>query len=399
MNISEIQSALQELDLDGWLFYSFRGSDPIATEILRIGTGGPLATRRWFYLIPRVGEPVKIVHAIERDSLAHLPGKKLVYLPWKQLHGFVKSELHALTSGRSPRVAMQYSPNGAIPYVSRVDAGIVELIRSFGVDVVTSATLVQKFQSTLTDQQLVSHEQAAKDVYEIVHGAFSEIGKRIKNHIPTTEYDIQQYIMNQFADRSLVTHDAPIVGVNANSASPHYEPTIDVHAPIKEGDFVLIDLWAKCMGADCVYADITWTGYVGTKVPDEITSVFNIVRDARDAAAEFVRDEITSGRPVSGADVDDVCRDVIAAAGYGDLFIHRTGHSIQTEIHANGANIDNLETQDTRLLIPRTLFSIEPGIYLEHRFGIRSEIDMYVAEKEARITGGEPQREIVRILS
>ncbi len=399
VRIAEIQSALKEANIDGWLFYSFRGNDPIAGEILEMAPGGPMATRRWLYLIPQTGEPVKIVHSIERDTLAHLPGRKLIYLPWKQLHGFIKDELLALAPGRAPRVAMQYSPNGAIPYVSRVDAGTIELIRSFGVEVVTSATLVATFESTVSDEQLASHETAAKYLYEIVQNAFDEVGRRLKNRMPTTEYDIQRNIMNAFADRGMVTHDAPIVGVNGNAASPHYEPTIDLNAPIKEGDFVLIDLWAKLMEPASIYADITWTGFVGKQAPDEMTRVFNIVRDARDAAAQFVIDAVRAGRPISGAQVDDVSRGVIVKAGYGEHFIHRTGHSIQTEIHGNGANIDNLETEDSRLLIPRTLFSIEPGIYLEGRFGVRSEIDMYVGEREARVTGGSPQRELLCVLA
>lgn len=399
MRLAEIQTALQEQNLDGWLFSSFRGSDPIAAGILEIPPGGALATRRWLYLIPRQGEPVKIVHSIEREALAHLPGKKLIYLPWKQLHAFIREQLLALAPGRAPRIAMQYSPNGAIPYISRVDAGMIELIRSFGVEIVTSATLVAKFEATLTPEQLKSHDQAAKHLYEIVHGAFAEIGRRVKSGVPANEYDIQRFIMNGFADRGMVTHDAPIVGVNAHAASPHYEPSIDVHAPIREGDFVLIDLWAKCMEPGSIYADITWNGFVGTQPPEEISRVFTIVRDARDAAAQFVIDSIKAGRAITGAQVDDVSRGVITQAGYGEHFIHRTGHSIHTEIHANGANIDNLETEDSRPLLPRTLFSIEPGIYLEGRFGIRSEIDMYIGEAEARITGGEPQRELVKILA
>jgi Xaa-Pro aminopeptidase len=396
--IERIQQALKEADLDGWLFYSFRGSDPIAANILGTGGEGHIATRRWFYLVPQSGEPTRIVHSIERDTIDHLPGKKLIYLPWQQLHEHLKGSLNALTGSRSPRVAMQYSPDAAIPYLSRVDAGTIELIRSFGVEIISSANLVQQFESAWGEEQLAMHEEAARGLYDIVKDAFAEIGSRMNAGTPTTEYDIQQYIVNRFGERGLISKDPPIVAVNGNSAMPHYEPTRERHSPINKGDFVLIDLWAKADRPNSVYADITWTSFVGESVPEEVTKVFNVVRDARDAATEFVKDAFSAGRTIHGWQVDDVCRAVIQNAGYGDYFIHRTGHSIHTEVHGNGANIDNLETKDDRVLIPRTCFSIEPGIYLEGRFGVRSEIDVYVGEREARVTGGDPQREVVAIL-
>ncbi|MFP5263917.1 MAG: M24 family metallopeptidase [Blastocatellia bacterium] len=395
--IERIQEALKESDLDGWLFYSFRGSDPIATNILGGGGEGHIATRRWFYLIPRSGEPTRIVHSIERDVIDHLPGKKLIYLPWQQLHEHLRGSLTALAGSRSPRVAMQYSPDAAIPYLSRVDAGTIELIRSLGVEVVSSANLVQQFESAWGDEQLDMHEEAARGLYDIVKDAFAEIGSRVSAGTPTTEYDIQQYIVERFGGRGLVSKDPPIVAVNGNSAIPHYEPTRDRHSPINKGDFVLIDLWAKADRPNSVYADITWTSFVGRSVPEDVTKVFNVVRDARDAATDFVKDAFSAGRTIHGWQVDDVCRAVIEKAGYGDYFIHRTGHNIHTEVHGNGANIDNLETKDDRVLIPRTCFSIEPGIYLEGRFGVRSEIDVYVGEREARVTGGDPQREVFAI--
>jgi Xaa-Pro dipeptidase len=396
--IEKIQQALKEADLDGWLFYSFRDSDPIAANILGTGGEGHIATRRWFYLVPQSGEPARIVHSIERSVLDHLPGKKLIYLPWQQLHSYLRDSLTALSSNRKPRVAMQYSPDAAIPYLSRVDGGTVELIRSFGVDIASSANLVQQFESAWSDVQLAMHEEAARGLYESVHAAFAEIGRRIRAGTPTNEYEIQQFILSCFSDRSLITRDPPIVAVNANSAMPHYEPTREKHSPINTGDFVLIDLWAKCDRSGSVYADITWTSVVGDSVPDEVNKVFTVVRDARDAATEFVKAGFAEGRTIYGWQVDDVCRSVIREAGFGDYFIHRTGHNIHTEVHGNGANIDNLETRDDRVLIPRTCFSIEPGIYLEGRFGVRSEIDVYVSESEARVTGGEPQREVVAIL-
>jgi Xaa-Pro aminopeptidase len=397
--IEKIQQALKEADLDGWLFYSFRGSDPIAANILHTGGEGHIATRRWFYLVPQSGEPTKVCHSIERDTLDHLPGKKVIYLPWQQLHSHLKDALTGLTSTRAPRVAMQYSPDAAIPYLSRVDAGTIELIRSFGVDVISSANLVQQFESAWNDEQLAMHEEAARGLYDSVKEAFVEIGRRIEAGTPTNEYDIQQYILERFAQRGMISKDPPIVAVNGNSAMPHYEPTHERHSPINKDDFVLIDLWAKLDRPDSVYADITWTSFVGASVPEEVTKVFNIVRDARDAATDFVKSSFAQGQTIYGWQVDDVCRAVIQEAGYGDYFIHRTGHNIHTEVHGNGANIDNLETKDERLLIPRTCFSIEPGIYLEGRFGVRSEIDVYVGDTEARVTGGDPQREVVAILS
>jgi len=395
--IEPIQQALKEANLDGWLFYSFRGSDPIAANILGMPSEGHLATRRWFYFIPKSGEPTRILHSIERGVLDHLPGKKLIYLPWQQLHSHLKNTLTETTA--TPRIAMQYSPEAAIPYLSRVDGGTIELLRSFGVEIVSSADLVQRFESAWGDEQLAMHDEAARGLYESVNSAFAEIGKRINAGTPTTEYDIQQYILNCFADRGMFSKDPPIVAVNANSAMPHYGPTAEKHSPINKGDFVLIDLWAKLDRANSVYADITWTSFVGDRVPDEVTKVFNVVRDARDAATDYVKDAFAKGSTIYGWQVDDVCREVIQKAGYGEYFIHRTGHSIHTEVHGNGANIDNLETKDSRVLIPRTCFSIEPGIYLEGKFGVRSEIDVYVSESEARVTGGAPQREVVAILA
>ena len=397
--IERIQQALKDADLDGWLFYSFRDSDPIAANILGLGGEGHMATRRWFYLVPQSGEPVKLNHSIERHVLDRLPGRQLIYLPWQQLHEYLKSSLLALNDQRPPRVAMQYSPNNTIPYLSRVDGGTIELIRSFGVEIVSSADLVQVFESAWNDEQLAMHEESARGLYASVKEAFAEIGRRINEGIPTNEYDIQQFILERFAARGMVSKDPPIVAVNGNAAQPHYEPTHDQHSPINKGDFVLIDLWAKLDRPNAVYADITWTSFVGEQVPADVTEVFNLVRDARDAATEYVKDAFREGRTVYGWQVDDACREVIEKGGYGQYFIHRTGHNIHTEVHGNGANIDNLETQDSRLLIPRTCFSIEPGIYLEGRFGVRSEIDVYVSENEARVTGGEPQREVVAILA
>jgi Xaa-Pro aminopeptidase len=396
-DVAAIQKSLETAGIYGWLFYSFRDSDPIAASILGCGGEGHIATRRWFYFIPAHGDPVKIVHSIERGVLDHLPGLKLIYLPWQQLHQHLKDTLVGYSHGGAPRIAMQYSPDNAIPYLSRVDAGTIELIRSFGVEVVSSADLVNYFESAWTPDQLSLHETAATALYEIVQAAFAEIGVALRGGRIISEYDIQQFIVNSFSNRGLISRDPPIVAVNANSASPHYEPTRDRHSPISAGDFVLIDLWARVNRPGSVYADITWTAYAGAQVPSRITRVFQVVRDARDAAVDFVKQAFAVGRTIHGWQVDDACRNVVRAAGFAQYFIHRTGHNIHTEVHGNGANIDNLETRDDRILIPRTCFSIEPGIYLEGDFGVRSEIDVYVCEGQARVTGGTPQREIVLI--
>lgn len=405
--VREIQSALREAGLDGWLFYDFRDSDPLAYRILRLEQRG-ITTRRWFYYVPAKGEPVKLVHSIERGKLDQLPGTKLVFLPWQQLHQYLRETLTGQTiNGRGranrasgmKRIAMQYSPNNDIPYMSRVDAGTIELIRSFGVEVVPSADLVQRFEAALTDEQRASHMEAADKIHLIIMQSFAELARRIRSNEPTTEYDIQQFMERRFNEENMTNdNDPPIIAVGANAANPHYQPTRDINMPIKRGDFVLFDVWAKFKKPGAIYADQTWTGYVGESVPEEYTRIFNIVRDARDAAARFVQESMRAGRSIKGADVDDVSRGVIKRAGYGAQFLHRTGHSIGEEVHGNGANIDNLETKDSRRIIPRTCFSIEPGIYLEGKFGVRSEIDMYVSERDAIATGQPIQTKIVAIL-
>src|SRR5947209_1407527 len=416
--IKDIQAALREAKLDGWLFYDFRGSDPLAYRILRLDKRG-IMTRRWFYYIPATGEPVKIVHSIERDRLDALPGRKLVYLPWQQLQESLRSTLTSNGSrtllhtqrgklrvytwhnipGKSLRIAMQYSPNNDIPYVARVDAGTIELIRSFGVELVTSADLVAKFEATWTPEQLQMHMTASDKMHQIIMQSFDEIAHRVRANIPTTEWDIEQFIVRRFDEEGMTSDgDAPIVAVNANAANPHYEPTREINLPIRRGDFVLLDVSARFKRPNAVYTDQTWTGYVGDSVPEKYIRIFNIVRDARDAALKFVQDNVRAGRTIKGADVDDVSRGVIKRAGYGAQFLHRTGHSIGEEVHGNGANIDNLETRDSRRIIPRTCFSIEPGIYLPGNFGVRSEVDVYVSDGDIEVTGQPVQTELVAIL-
>jgi Xaa-Pro aminopeptidase len=389
--IASLQAALLSEGLEGWLFYSFRGSDPIAENILRLDTAR-LATRRWFYFVPARGRPSKIVHAIESGMLDSLPGEKRVYLAWQELH---RRLAETLVGAR--RVAMQYSPMNAIPYISRVDAGVVELIRSFGVDVVSSADLVQIFEAAWTPEQLASHLYAAGHMREIVDVAFREVARRIREKVPTTELDIQDFIWDQYAARNLESSHRPIVAVNAHSADPHYLPDAARNAPIGAGDFLLLDIWAKRRTPHAVYDDITWTGFVGASVPAEVENIFNVVRAGRDAAIHLVKERYPRDT-LYGWQVDDAARASIAGAGFGPQFIHRTGHSIHEEDHGNGANIDNLETQDNRRLMRGTCFSIEPGVYLENRFGVRSEVNLYLDEQEAIVTGLPVQERVVPIL-
>jgi Xaa-Pro aminopeptidase len=391
MDIAGIQQALIDAGLDGWLFCDFRGSDPLAASILGLDPRAH-TTRRWFYFVPARGGPTRVVHSIERGSLDAVPGRKLIYLPWQQLH----EHLRATLAG-SRRVAMQYSPMNAIPYVARVDAGTIELVRSCGVEVVSSADLVARFEATWTDAQLASHHYAADKISRLIDDTFAEIGRRAREHGSTTEYDVQQFMWDRYAADGLVADHPPIVGVGANSANPHYCPTASHTAPIRAGDFVLIDTWAKQNLPHAVYFDVTWVGFLGDRPPNQIVTIFNIVRDARDAAIRFVQDAVREGRPICGWQVDDACRAVIRRAGFGDDFIHRTGHSIHTTTHGNGANMDNLETRDERRLLPRTCFSIEPGIYLEGRFGVRSEVNVYVGDREAIVTGRPAQTEIISV--
>ncbi len=392
--IAAIQQALRETPgLDGWLFYDFRGSDPLAYRVLTLDPSRRV-TRRWYYWIPAQGSPAKLAHRIEPHQLDELPGDLHLYVSWAEQQATLGRIL-----AEARRIAMQYSPRNAIPYVSRVDAGTIELIRSFGVEVVSSADLVQRFEAVWDDRQLASHRDAAEKLRRIVDEAFAHVRAAVAGAQPLTEYALQQFILSRIRAHGLVTASPPIVAVNAHSADPHYGPGPEGSAAIRAGDLVLIDLWAKRPEPRSVYADLTWTGYVGTTVPARPREVFEIVRTARDAAVAFVRARAATGEFPCGWEVDEVCRQVIREAGYGDRFLHRTGHSIGEEVHGNGANIDNLETQDGRRLLPGTCFSIEPGIYFPGEFGIRSELDVYLAERDVQIYGQPLQTEIVPILA
>jgi len=417
--IAAIQQALRDAGLDGWLFYDFRGSDPLAARILKLDPTRHM-TRRWHYLIPAQGTPTKILHKIEPHSLDEVPGESRLYLSWQEQHECLRQTLASLgrqsrrpvrvwgswTAGpawmgaRAPvRIAMQYSPLNAIPYISRVDAGTIELVRSLGAEVVTSADLVHRFEAVWTKDQYASHCEAAAKLRQIVDEAFARVRAEIIRGATFTERDLQQDILARITARGMHTYAPPIAAINAHAADPHYSPPEHGSSPIRRGDLVLIDLWAKSTAPGSMYGDITWTGYVGETVPARHAEIFAIVASARDAAIAFVQQEVRAGRFPRGGDVDDVCRRVIRKAGYADQFLHRTGHSIGEEVHGNGANIDNLETQDGRRLLPHTCFSIEPGIYLPGEFGIRSEVDVYLTETDALVTGIPIQTAIVPILS
>ena len=394
--VAEIQAALRDTNLDGWLFYDFRHSDPLAYRILKLDENMS-ASRRWFYYIPASGEPVKIVQSIEQFKLDSLPGRKLVFRGWQELHAQLREVLGTASKKTKSRVAMQYSPMNDIPYISRVDAGTIELVRSFGVEPVTSAELVQRFEAVFSPAQHEMHVDASDKMHRIIQEAFGEIARRMRANEPTTEWDIAQFMLRRYSDEGM-QQEPMIVAVNANAANPHYMPTKEKNSPIKRGDFVLIDAAAKLNKPDAVATDQTWTGYVGETVPEEYSRIFKIVREARDSAVDFVRKKVRAGKPIRGAEVDDVSRGVITRAGFGEQFTHRTGHSIGEETHGNGVNIDDFETRDSRRIIPGVCFSIEPGIYLEGKFGVRSEINVYVSDKDIEVTGEPIQTEIIAIL-
>lgn len=388
MDLSAIQSALRERKFDAWLFYDHHHRDPIAYGVL----GVPehlMVTRRWFYVIPAEGQPSKLVHRIEAGHLDSLPGEKQVYSSWQELQGNLKTMLAPFKT-----VAMQYSPNNLIPYIGLVDAGTVELVRSFGKEIASSANLVARFEAALTTEQIQSHFEARDSIDAITDATFKEIGRRVNNG-GTHEFEMQQFILEAFARENLVTDDPPIVAVNANSGNPHFEPRSDRSTPIRKGDFVLLDIWGKKNKAGAVYYDITWTGFVGSAPSDRHQEIFRVVRGARDAGVRIVQEAFKVGRTIHGWEVDEATRAHINQSGYGQYFVHRTGHSIGVNVHANGANMDNLETKDDREIIPNTLFSIEPGIYLPE-FGVRSEVDVLIRNGAAEVTG-RVQQEIVII--
>jgi Xaa-Pro dipeptidase len=390
MEIAEIQKDLRQAKLDGWLFYDFRGRDPIAQRILALPPG--MRTRRWFYFVPAKGTPRKLVHKIEAGALAAMPGDTMYYAGQDELRAGLKKSL-----GRAKKVAMQYSPKNEIPYVAMVDAGTVELVRSLGAKVFSSADLVQKYEACWTKEQLESHLAAGRAIDRIVSEAFKHAADCVRQKKALTEYDLQQWILRKFEEAGIMTEEGPDIAVNANASDPHYAPTREKSSPIREGDLLLLDVWGKQKAASSVYYDITWMGYLGTKVPEKYAEVFRVLREARDRAVNLIVSSVKSGKPLQGWQVDKAARGVVEKAGYGKYFFHRTGHNIGTSVHGNGANMDGLETHDVRHLIPHTCNSVEPGIYLPE-FGMRTEVDVYVDGKEARVTGAV-QQEILPLLA
>ncbi|MDR3636429.1 MAG: M24 family metallopeptidase [Isosphaeraceae bacterium] len=391
-DLPAIQSAIRQFGFDGWLLHDFRGSNMLARRILGLD-GGAMLSRRLYYAIPADGPPRKLVHRIEPGALDHLPGDKHVYLRWQELESGVATLLKGMR-----RVALEYSPRNAIPYVSRLDAGTVELVREQGVDVGSSGDLIQLFEAAWNDDQWRSHREAERHTTAAYELAWGLIADRTRNGGSVGECEIQSAIMDHFHSNGLTAHHAPIVAVGPHSGDPHYEPNPAADTPIREGDFVLIDLWAKVDQPGCVYSDLTRVGFVGREVPARYEEIFQVVARARDAAIATVREAYAAGRPLHGWEVDDAARSVIEQAGYGPYFVHRTGHSLGQEVHGNGANMDNLETHEERLVLPRTGFTIEPGIYLPE-FGVRSEIDVFIdAGGVVHVTGGL-QQTVVPVLA
>jgi Xaa-Pro aminopeptidase len=381
LSIPAVQGALREEGLDGWLLYDFHGSNPIARRLAGLDNGGKMTTRRWYYLIPASGEPQKLMHAIEPYNLDHLPGGKTLYSQRQTLADGLKSVL-----GGAKRVAMEYSPRNAIPYISRVDAGTVEAVRALGAEVVSSGDLVQRFEAVWSADALRSHRAASEALYRIKDRAFDMIREARRAGRTLTELDVQRAMVGWFADEGLTSDAPPVVAAQENAGNPHYMPTEAKHRAIGANEIVLLDLWGKLPSPGAVYADITWVGFTGSTVPEPFVAAFTAARDGRDAAVALVSERVAAGQEVRGFEVDRACRDVLERAGFGAQFIHRTGHSLGTEVHGNGVHMDDYETHDERRLIAGTGFTIEPGVYTS-TFGVRTEINMVVGEREATVTG------------
>jgi Xaa-Pro dipeptidase len=385
IDIGAVQAALRAEGLDGWLLYDFQGSNPVAHRMAGLGGGGHLTTRRWFYLIPSTGDPRALVHAIERHNLDHLPGAKSAYAGRAQL----ESGLSSLLSGVK-RVAMEYSPRGAIPYVSRVDAGTIELVRSFGIDVLSSGDLIQQFEAHWNAAAIATHRAASEKLYRVKDRAFETVAQRLRNGEATTEYDIQQLMAGWFRDEGLVSDSAPNVSAQENAGNPHYLPTSTTHRPIRKNELVLLDLWGKLSTPRSVYADITWIGFTGAEPPEDITRAFAAVCHARDAAFAVIDEAAQAGVEVRGFELDRAARQVLEEAGYGAAILHRTGHSLGEQVHGNGAHLDDYETHDERRLLPGSGFTIEPGLYFEH-FGVRTEVNVVWGPQGPEVTGPRQQ--------
>ena len=391
MNLAAIQSALRESGLDGWLFYDHHHRDPLAYRILGLSSEA-MVTRRWYYFIPAVGEPRKLVHRIEAARLDSLPGSREEYSSWQEM----ERGLTAMLDGAS-KIAMQYSPRNAILYVSMVDAGTVELLREMGKEIVSSADLVSRFEAVLSEAQIATHFEAQRRLDRVLTAAWVEIGARVRRNGGTDEFAMVGWLREGIAREGLFTDHGPNVSAGPNSADPHYDPSPDSSRAIRSGDFVLIDIWAKLAGdPSAVWYDITWTGVVGREPTEREQQIFHTVREARDAAIAAVERAFAENKPIAGWEADEAARQVIREAGFGEFFTHRTGHNIGTELHGSGAHLDDLETHDERLILADTCFSVEPGIYFPGEFGVRSEVNMIARMGSAAVTG-PMQRELVRI--
>ena len=381
LDLPAIQRALRESGLDGWLLYDFHGSNPIATRLSGVDRGAHLTTRRWYYLIPREGEPRALVHAIERHNLDLLPGRKTVYGRREQLEAGLTELLKGVK-----RIAMEYSPECAIPYVSRVDAGTAEAIKARGVEIVSSGDLVQAFEAVWTPEQLESHRVASQALYRIKDKAFAAAAAALRAGAPLTEYQLQQQMVAWFAQEGLVSDSAPVVAVGPHAGNPHYLPTEASASVIGPDELLLLDLWGKLAQPGAVFADITWVGFTGREVPAPMATAFDAAARARDAAVELVQAAARDGRDLRGWEVDRVARAVLVAAGFEAQVLHRTGHSLGESVHGNGAHLDDFETHDDRRLLPGTGFTVEPGVYLAD-FGVRTEINVFRGDREALVTG------------
>lgn len=381
--IQNVQKQLQKEKIDGWLLYDFHGNNPLAKNFLNVDPD-LMVTRRFFYWIPAKGEPVKILHAIEQQILIELPGKTEIYLKWQELEAHLKSVLNG-----AKIVAMEYSPKNAIPYLSKVDAGTIDLVRSFQIEVVSSASLLQSYTCVLDDEQLLSHLEATSFLDKMVGDAWGLIAKSLRQGTKINEHQVRMFIVDQMKASGFMAEVLPICAVNAHSADPHFEPKKEGSSEIKRGDFILIDLWCKKKHPRAVYGDITRVAVADSAPTPKQNEVFTLVRTAQIAATDFIVNKYAKGESIKGFEVDLVCRKIIEEKGYGKYFTHRTGHNIYTDLHGPGAHIDSLETQDLRELIPHTCFSIEPGIYLPGEFGVRLEYDIYLGDNgKAQVTGG-----------
>ena len=391
-DVAAIQEALKSAKLDGWLLYDFHGSNPIAARLLGTADGAKMTTRRWFYLVPAAGEPTGLVHAIERRTLDALPGRKIMYAGREQLD----AGLTTLLSGMK-RVAMEYSRDCAIPYVSRIDAGTMDLVRGRGIEVESSGDLVQRFEAVWDDHALATHREASQALYRVKDRAFETIARLARGREAMTEFAIQQQMAGWFEEEGLISDSSPVVAAQENAGDPHYLPTAGRTRQIGANELVLLDLWAKKKGDPrAVYADITWVGFTGSAVPDEMARAFEAIRQGRDAAVALVQEAARDHRDLRGWEVDRAASSVLERAGFEERILHRTGHNLGREVHGNGVHMDDYETHDDRRLLPGTGFTIEPGLYFDS-FGVRTEINMFYGQHEALVTGAV-QTEIVRLV-